>query len=68
MAIVKIRELIGASEKSFKDAIEQLVEHETKKGKNISGVDVVGQTVRVKDGKITEYRVNCKVAYLWKEE
>ena len=37
MAIIKIRELIGSSEKSFEDALKNIVEHEVKKGKNITG-------------------------------
>ena len=31
--------------------------------KNIRGVDVVGQKAIVKDGKVTEYRVNLKLSF-----
>jgi len=33
MSIIKIRELIGISEKSFEDALQNLIEHEVKAGK-----------------------------------
>ncbi|OGZ33679.1 MAG: hypothetical protein A2Y98_01965 [Candidatus Portnoybacteria bacterium RBG_19FT_COMBO_36_7] len=68
MTIIKIRELIGVSEKSFEDALKNIVEHETGKGKNVTGAKVISQSVSVEDGKVREYKVNAKLAYLWKEE
>jgi len=35
---------------------------------NITGVDVIGQSAQVKDGKITEYRVNVKIAFVVNDE
>ncbi len=67
MAIIKIRELIGTSPKSFDDALKTLVGHQVKAGKNVTGAKVLSQTVEVKDGKIAEYKVNAKVAYKWEE-
>ena len=67
MAIIKIRELIGTSPKSFDDALKTLVEHQVKAGKNVTGAKVLSQTVEVKDGEIAEYKVNAKVAYKWEE-
>ena len=63
MAIIKIRELIGSSEKSFEDALKNIVEHEIKNGKNITGAKIITQSVSVEDGKIKEYKVNVNVAY-----
>ncbi|PIY75224.1 MAG: hypothetical protein COY85_00795 [Candidatus Portnoybacteria bacterium CG_4_10_14_0_8_um_filter_40_50] len=68
MPIVKIRELIGVSNTSFEDALKNAIEHEAKKGKNVTGAHVVSQTATVVDGKVTEYKVTAKLAYLWKEE
>jgi flavin-binding protein dodecin len=67
MAIIKIRELIGTSEKSFDEALENLIEQQVKAGKNLTGARVLNQSVEVKEGKITEYKVNAKVAYKWEE-
>jgi hypothetical protein len=67
MAIVKIRELIGTSEKNFEDALQNIVNHEVAGGKNVTGVHVINQTAEVKDGKITEFKVNAKVAYKWEK-
>jgi len=67
MAIIKIRELIGTSEKSFEDALKTLVEHQVKAGKKVTGAKILNESVEIKDGKITEYKVNAKVAYKWEE-
>jgi len=67
MAIIKIRELIGTSEKSFEDALKTLVEHQVKAGKKVTGAKILSESVEIKDGKIVEYKVNAKVAYKWEE-
>ncbi|MBD3359566.1 MAG: dodecin domain-containing protein [Candidatus Buchananbacteria bacterium] len=63
MMCVKIIELIGTSNKSFEDAIQDAINTASKSLRGISGVDVVGQTALVENNKITEFRVNVKVAF-----
>jgi hypothetical protein len=67
MAIIKIREVIGTSEKSFEDALKTLVEHQVKAGKKVTGAKILSESAEIKDGKIIEYKVNAKVAYKWEE-
>jgi hypothetical protein len=62
--VVKIIELVGVSSKSYEDAIAQAVERTSKTVKNITGVDVLGQSAKVADGKVVEYRANLKVAFV----
>lgn len=61
--IIKIIELMGCSTKSFDDALKALVKRANQTLKEVSGVDVIGQTAEVKNGKIVEYKVNAKVAF-----
>lgn len=63
MSIAKIVEVIGASEKSFEDAIQSAVEKASNTIRGITGVDVVGQKAVVENNKIVEYRVVLKVAF-----
>ncbi|PJE57889.1 MAG: dodecin domain-containing protein [Candidatus Portnoybacteria bacterium CG10_big_fil_rev_8_21_14_0_10_36_7] len=65
--IIKIREVIGTSEKSFEDALNNAVHHELMHQKKITGAKVVSQSAEVKDGKITLYKVGAKLAYIWEE-
>ncbi|MCX6746142.1 MAG: dodecin family protein [Candidatus Parcubacteria bacterium] len=60
---VKIIELIGTSKKSFEDAIQECITRTSKNVRGITGVDVLGQTAVVENNKVTEFRVNIKVAF-----
>lgn len=64
--IVKIRELIGTSDKSFEDALKNVIDHELKAGKNVTGAKVISQSVDVKNG-VLEYKINANVAYIWED-
>ncbi|HVH14516.1 MAG TPA: dodecin family protein [Candidatus Angelobacter sp.] len=63
MPVGKIIELVGTSSRGFEDAINEAVRRSSRTVKNIRGVDVVGQKAIVKDGKVTEYRVNLKLSF-----
>ena len=64
MAVVKVVELVGTSNKSWQDAAEQAVAEASQSLRHITGVDVVNQTAQVNDGKITEYRTTLNVAFV----
>ncbi len=60
---IKVLEIIGISEKSFDDAVSQAVAKAAETIEGISGVEVVSQTARVKDGKVTQYHATVKLAF-----
>ena len=64
MSVVKIIELVGHSDKSWQDAIDNAIERASKTIRNIRGVDVLGWTGKVQDGKIVEYRANVKISFV----
>lgn len=64
MAVVKVVELIGTSETSWEDAVQHALDEASKTLRNITGVDVVRFNAEVKDGKISVYKANVKVAFL----
>ncbi len=63
MHVAKVVELIGTSEKSFEDAINNAVKRASKTIRNIRGVDVISQKAVIKNNKVIEYRVNIKLAF-----
>ncbi len=63
MSIVKVIEVIAASEKSFDDAVKQAVKETAKTIRNIDSVWVKDMKVHVKNGKIKTYGVICKVSF-----
>ncbi len=63
MAAIKIIEVLGISDKSWEDAAGEALKVAHKTVRNISGLDVVSQTAKVKNGKIKEFHVTCKFAF-----
>lgn len=64
MSVARVTEIIASSTKSFEDAVNQGVARANKTLRNVKGAWVQDQTVKVKDGKITQYRVNLKVTFV----
>lgn len=64
MSIARVTEINSSSTKSFDDAIEQGIKRANKTLRNIKGAWVRDQKLKIKDGKITEYRVNLKVSFV----
>jgi flavin-binding protein dodecin len=63
-SVVKVIEVIGTSDRSFDAAIAVAIETAASSLRNITGADVKHMTVAVKDGKISGYRVDLKVAFV----
>jgi dodecin len=63
-AVVRVIELVGVSSSSWSDAAQQAVERASQTIRHITGLDVLKSSAVVKDGKIIEYHVNIKVAFV----
>ena len=63
MPIVKVIEVIAASEKSIEDAIQMAVAEASKSVRNIDSVYVKDIKAHVKDGKVTTYGCVCKISF-----
>jgi flavin-binding protein dodecin len=64
MTVARVTEITASSPTSFDDAVAQGVARAAETLKNVEGAWVQDQTVVVKDGKISEYRVNMKVTFV----
>lgn len=63
MSVLKVVELLGNSNESFEDAVQQVINEASKTINDIKSVYVQDMQVTVKDNKISEYRVNAKVTF-----
>ncbi len=59
----KLIELVGTSEKSYEDAIQNAVAQASKTLKALSWFEVQQMRGAVRDGKVTEYQVILKVGF-----
>ena len=65
MSVVKIIELVGTSPKSWEEAAQNAIETASKTIRGIIGIDVINFTAKVKGGKISDYKTNVKIAFLY---
>ncbi len=61
--VAKVIELVGKSDKSWEDAAANAVKAASRTLHNITGVEVMNMTAKVKDGKIVEYKTTVKIAF-----
>lgn len=66
MSVAKVTEIIAASDKSFEDAVNKGIKRASRTLKNVTSAWVQDQQVTVKNGKVSEYRVNLKVTFILK--
>ena len=63
MAVMKVIEVLSNSKKSWEDATATGVAKASKSINNIKSAFVQSQSVTVKNGKVSEYRVNLKLTF-----
>ena len=61
---VKVIELVGSSTESWPKAVEEAVSKAGKSLRNIHGVDVISLKAKIKNGKISEYHADVKIAFV----
>lgn len=64
MSVVKIIEVIAASEKSFDDATENALKEASKSVNNIKSIYVKEMKAEVENDKIVSYGVNAKISFV----
>jgi flavin-binding protein dodecin len=65
-SVAKVIEIIASSEISFDDAVQNGIAKASESVKNITSAWIQDQSVKVKDGKVTKYRVVLKVTFVVK--
>ncbi len=63
MSILKVIEVLSNSTESWEDATKKAVKKASKSVKNIKSAYVNEMTTVVKDGEVTEFRVNVKITF-----
>ena len=64
MSVAKVTEITATSTKSFEDAIGSGIERANETIDHIEGAWIKEMKVRVKEGKVKEYRVNMKLTFV----
>ncbi|GGC33126.1 hypothetical protein GCM10011386_26550 [Parapedobacter defluvii] len=66
MSVLKVIEVLANSTTGWEDAAQAAINEACKTLENVRSVYIVDQSATVADGKITEYRITCKISFeLW---
>jgi flavin-binding protein dodecin len=60
---VKVIEIVGVSERSFDDAIRSGLGQAAETIEGITGIEILHQTLRIDNNRITQYHVDMKIAF-----
>jgi flavin-binding protein dodecin len=63
-AVARVAETVGISTEGWEDAARQVVARAARTIRHTTGLDLIRSTAVVRDGRITEYHVTAKVAFI----
>jgi len=61
--VYKITELVGTSPVSFAEAAKAAVAEAAKSVRHMDWLEVVGESARIREGKIEEFQVKVKIGF-----
>jgi dodecin len=64
MAVVKVIELLGESDKGWEDATQQVVAEATRTLRGVTSVYIKEFQATVENDRVKNYRVNAKVSFV----
>jgi flavin-binding protein dodecin len=64
MAVARVTEIRASSPEGFREAVLEGLSRATKTLRGIRGLEVTQKRVKVKDGKLVEYRVDMKIVFV----
>jgi len=64
MAVARITEVIGSSDKSWDDAVKNALERANKTLRGLTGIEVTKMNAHIEDGKIKEYRSHIRITFI----
>lgn len=56
-------EIVGISDRSFEDRILKGLHKASEQAEGITGIEILHQTARVDDNRITQFHVDMKIAF-----
>ena len=61
--VIKVIEIMASSSKSWEDAAQNALNEASKSLRGIKSIYIHETSATVEDGKIAQYRVNCKISF-----
>ena len=64
MAVARVTEVIGSSEKSWDDAVQAALDRANKTIRGLTGIEVTKMNAHIEDGRIAEYRAHVRITFI----
>ena len=64
MAVARITEIRASSADGFHEAVLDGVRRASKTLRNVTGLEIISKRVKVRSGKLVEYRVDMKIVFI----
>jgi hypothetical protein len=65
MAVARVTDIIGSSEKSWDDAVHNALDRANQTLRGLTGVEVTKMNAAIgDDGKISEYRAHLRITFI----
>ncbi|NIP30581.1 MAG: dodecin domain-containing protein [Candidatus Dadabacteria bacterium] len=64
MAVARVTEVIGSSDKSWDDAVNSALDRANKTIRGLTGLEVTKMNAHIEDGGIKEYRAHVKITFI----
>ncbi|MCH8029481.1 MAG: dodecin domain-containing protein [Candidatus Dadabacteria bacterium] len=64
MAVARVTEVIGSSEKSRDDAVLSALNRANKTLRGLTGLEVAKFNAHIEEGKIQEYRAHVRITFI----
>jgi dodecin len=63
LAVIKTIDLVGVSEKSWRDAADQALAEASKTIRGVTSMETLGTSCTVEDGAVTEYLTEVRIKF-----
>ncbi len=64
MAVARVTEVIGSSEKSWDDAVQEALDRANKTIRGLTGIEVTKMNAHIENGRIAEYRAHVRITFI----
>ncbi len=64
MTVARVTEVIASSKVGWEDAALQALSRAAKTLRGITGIEILRQNAKVENGRIVEYRVDCRITFI----
>lgn len=65
--VARVTQVIGASPKSWDDAVQSALKRANKTLRGLTGIEVTKWNAKVENGKIIEYRAHVSITFILEE-